>query len=133
MVAATLSGFSSAFLEALLKKPARAGLWMRNVQLGLFALPLAAIAMLWNDGGFLLEHGLLQGFGPIEWGIVLVNGLGGLLIAATMKYADAIVKCFANALAIILGAAISVPLFGLHFSAIEPPTVSPTLHCRLAT
>ena len=46
--AALLSGFSAAYLEALLKKPAAGGLWLRNVQLGLFALPLAALAMLWQ-------------------------------------------------------------------------------------
>jgi hypothetical protein len=43
------------------------------------------------------------------------------VVAAVMKYADSIVKCFASALAIIFGALISVPLFG--FSA------SPTFVC----
>ena len=32
--AALLSGFSAAYLEALLKKPATAGLWLRNLQVG---------------------------------------------------------------------------------------------------
>jgi len=114
LVAATLSGFSAAFLEALLKKPSVAGLWMRNVQLGLFALPIAAATMAWQDGAFVAEYGLLQGFGAVEWAIVLVNGMGGLLIAATMKYADAVVKCFANALAIILGGVVAVPMFELR-------------------
>ena len=54
---------------------------------------------------------MLQGFGPLEATIVLLNGAGGLLVAATMKYADAIVKCFASALAIIVSTLLSVPLF----------------------
>ena len=59
---------------------------------------------------------MMQGFGPLEGMIVLLNGAGGLLIAATMKYADAIVKCLANALAIIVSTLLSVPLFGFHMS-----------------
>lgn len=63
-----------------------------------------------------MKHGLLHGFGWLEWSIVLVNGVGGLLIAAVMKYLGAIVKCFSNGLAIITYAFISVPLFDLHLS-----------------
>ena len=39
---------------------------------------------------------------------------GGLLVAATMKYADNIVKCFAAALAILSGTLLSIPLFGFQ-------------------
>jgi len=116
LTAAVLSGFSAAYLEALLKKPAVAGLWVRNIQLSLFALPLAGLTMVWQDGRFLVEYGMLQGFGTLEWSIVVVNGAGGLLIAAVMKYADAVVKCFANALAIVLGTVLSVPLFGFQMT-----------------
>ena len=35
---------------------------MRNVQLGAFALPLAAIAVAQQDGTFVARHGLLAGF-----------------------------------------------------------------------
>ncbi len=34
--------------------------------------------------------------------ILIVVSLGGLLVAATLKYADAILKCFATAFSIIL-------------------------------
>ena len=42
------------------------------------------------------------------WGVVLLNSAGGLLVAATMKYADNVVKCFATAIAILLGTLLSV-------------------------
>ena len=48
---------------------------------------------------------------------MVLNGLGGLLVAATMKYADNIVKCFAAALAILSGTLLSVPIFGFELSA----------------
>lgn len=145
LVAAVLSGGSAIYLEAMLKKPVAggkpaplqplpyqrvrapatdpshipspiAGLWLRNIQLGLFALPLAAITMRMSDGPFIDKHGLLHGFGAVEWAVVFVNGAGGLLIAAVMKYADSIAKCFANALAIISGTILSVPIFGFTLS-----------------
>ena len=43
------------------------------------------------------------------WGVVLLNSAGGLLVAATMKYADNIVKCFATAIAIVAGAPLLSP------------------------
>lgn len=110
--ATVLSGASAVYLEMMLKKPAVAGLWLRNIQLGLFACPLAAATVLWNDGAFVAQHGLLHGFGRLEWAVVLVNGVGGLLIAAVMKHAGSIEKCFASATAIVSGTALSVPIFG---------------------
>ena len=72
----------------LKKKPSSAAaaavsLWLRNVQLGIFATPLAAAAMLLNDGEFVAMYGLLQGFDSLVWLIVLLNGLGRLLFAAS--------------------------------------------------
>ena len=66
-----------------------------------FAAPLAALAMLLNEGQFVAKHGVLHGFDGVVWLVVVLNSLGGLLVAATMKYADNIVKCFAAALAIL--------------------------------
>ena len=34
--------------------------------------------------------------------IAVLNGAGGLLVAATLKYADAVLKCFATAVSIII-------------------------------
>lgn len=75
------------------------------------------MAMAAHNGDFVRNYSILQGFDGVVWGIVLLNGLGGLLVAATMKYADNIVKCFAAALAILSGTLLSVPLFGFELSA----------------
>jgi len=109
----------------LKKKPAVAtngerdvSLWLRNIQLGIFAMPLAAIAMMMQDGAFVWQYGMLQGFDSIVWIIVVLNGLGGLLVAATMKYADNIAKCFATAIAIVSGTILSVPIFNFELAPI---------------
>ena len=122
LAAALLSSSSSVYFEMMLKKApsstaiSAASLWLRNIQLGIFATPLAGIAMLLKDGAFLTSYDMLQGFDSVVWCIVLLNGIGGLLVAATMKYADNIAKCFAAALAIVSGTVLSVPLFGFPIS-----------------
>ena len=46
-------------------------MWLRNIQLGLFALPLALATALWSDGPQLRAYGLLQGFdSTVVWGVV---------------------------------------------------------------
>eukprot|EP00966_Prymnesium_polylepis_P019157 441384-Prymnesium_polylepis.1 len=97
---------------------AAASLWVRNVQLGLFAAPLALLTVAINDWDAVSRDGLLAGFDGVVWLIVVLNGLGGLLVAATMKYADNIVKCFAAALAILSGTVLSVPIFGFELSSL---------------
>ncbi|KAL3897537.1 MAG: hypothetical protein SGPRY_013030, partial [Prymnesium sp.] len=109
LTAAVLSSSSSVYFERMLKRPsssplaAAASLWVRNIQLGIFAMPLALLTVLTNDFQSVSEHGWLAGFDLVVWFIVMLNGLGGLLVAATMKYSDNIVKCFAAALAILSG------------------------------
>jgi UDP-sugar transporter A1/2/3 len=122
--AALLSASSSVYFEMMLKKApsspavAAASLWLRNIQLGIFATPLAGIAMLLKDGAVVGEYGALHGFDSIVWAIVVLNGVGGLLVAATMKYADNIAKCFAVALAIVSGTLLAVPLFDFTLSSV---------------
>jgi len=119
VIVGLLSAGASVYFEKMLKTeiegPAKAaGLWLRNIQLGLFALPLSAGAMLLNDWGQVREYGVLQGFdNVVVWLVVLLISVGGLLVAATMKYADNIVKCFATAIAIVLDIVLSIPIF--HF------------------
>ena len=133
LAAAVLSASSSVYFEKMLKKQAAspqaaaAGLWLRNIQLGIFAAPLAALTMLLNDGEFVTSYGFLHGFDAVVWLIVVLNGLGGLLVAATMKYADNIVKCFAAALAILSGTLLSVPIFGFELSPIFAVGVACTI------
>mmetsp|Transcript_8697 Transcript_8697/g.22701 ORF Transcript_8697/g.22701 Transcript_8697/m.22701 type:complete len:419 (-) Transcript_8697:155-1411(-) len=133
LVAAVLSSSSSVYFEMMLKHEpvhscskecisatgAGSGdlvLWIRNLQLGIFALPLAATAAFVQDGRHIFRDGALAGFDGIVWAVVFVNGMGGLLVSATMKYADNIVKCFATALAIISGTFLSLPVFGVQLS-----------------
>ena len=44
---------------------------------------------------------MFQGYNNIVWAVICLNAIGGLIVAAVIKYADNILKGFANAIAII--------------------------------
>ena len=97
-----LSGFANVYFEKVVKKDATSvSIWMRNVQLGLFSLPQAASLMA-ADAAVIAQHGALVGFTPLAWAVVLLKALGGLLVAAVVKYADNVLKTYATAIAIVL-------------------------------
>jgi hypothetical protein len=52
--------------------------------------------------------------------VVGLNVLGGLLVAVTIKYADNIIRGFAQAVSIIVGAVRS-PAHSLPATAVHPP------------
>ena len=91
---------------------AAGSLWERNVELSAWTVPLnALLAFVQSTEGTLLSSPL-KGFEASTWGIVVVNGVGGLLVAAVIKYADNIWKGFATAGAIVLTGIIA-PLLDL--------------------
>ena len=78
VAAATLSGFAGVYLERMFTSGATS-LWMRNVQLGIFAIPLQIAAIYHNDAEAVQQFGLLQGFKGSTWLVVLVQVAGALL------------------------------------------------------
>jgi len=83
---------------------------MRNIQLALFGAILAFIGALIQDGKAISEAGFLQGYSPLVWGVISLQAVGGLVVAAVLKYADNILKCFGNAVSIILSCLLSASL-----------------------
>jgi len=83
------------------KQKTEVTIWVRNVQLGLFSLPQAA-SLVAADSAIIAQHGALVGFTPLAWSVVVLKALGGLLVAAVVKYADNVLKTYATAIAIVL-------------------------------
>ena len=78
------------------------------MQLGLFGIPQSASLLLAPaTRAVLAQHGLLVGFDAQVWGVVTLKALGGLLVAAVVKYADNIMKTFATAIAILITCLVS--------------------------
>lgn len=79
-----LSGFAGVFLERMLKGT-QTSLWVRNIQLCLFSVPLQLLAIAQQDSAAVSARGLLGGFNQAAWLVVLINTGGGLLVAVVIK------------------------------------------------
>ncbi|XP_048844938.1 solute carrier family 35 member A3b isoform X1 [Brienomyrus brachyistius] len=106
LVACFSSGFAGVYFEKILKE-SKQSVWVRNIQLGLFGLVFGLMGMFVYDGERVKESGMFQGYNKITWTVVALQALGGLVIAAVIKYADNILKGFATSLSIILSTVIS--------------------------
>jgi len=96
-VAAITSGFSSVFLELCFKK-GNVSLWERNIQLGIFSVPIA-----WVSGLFDPERStcsIFGGFDGIVICVVFLQAAGGIVVAHVIKHADSIIKNFSVAVSI---------------------------------
>ncbi|XP_017585270.1 PREDICTED: UDP-N-acetylglucosamine transporter [Corvus brachyrhynchos] len=104
---ATLSsGFAGVYFEKILKET-KQSVWIRNIQLGFFGSIFGLMGVYIYDGEQLSKNGFFQGYNKLTWVVVVLQALGGLVIAAVIKYADNILKGFATSLSIILSTLIS--------------------------
>jgi UDP-sugar transporter A1/2/3 len=115
LVACVCSSFAGVFFEMMLKRSS-SSLWLRNIQLGVFATAIAALTVLFQQDDLMSTHGFFHGFGALTWIVVASNAFGGLLVAVTIKYADNILRGFAQALALIVGSLGSLVLFEFSFT-----------------
>ena len=128
MIATGYMCFSSAtagvYFELLLKD-CKLSLWNRNIQLSGYAL-FFGVFTICSDTTYdlVMLHGWFQGYTPFTFAIVILNGLGGLIVASVIKYADNTAKNFIYAFSVILQIILSVWLFGF--------TLTPEFLCGAA-
>ena len=116
VLAAVCTAFASVYFEKMLKGASKPSLWLRNIQLATYSSVIAAVGILLADDPVIAADGWLAGFSALTWTCVLMQSLGGLLVAVTIKYADNILRGFAQGLALIIGAVGSYLLFDFHLS-----------------
>uniref|UniRef100_A0A2K6TQ01 Major facilitator superfamily domain containing 14A n=3 Tax=Saimiri boliviensis TaxID=27679 RepID=A0A2K6TQ01_SAIBB len=100
------SGFAGVYFEKILKET-KQSVWIRNIQLGFFGGIFGLMGVYIYDGELVSKNGFFQGYNQLTWIVVVLQALGGLVIAAVIKYADNILKGFATSLSIILSTLIS--------------------------
>jgi len=122
--ASMTSGFSSVYFEAVLKAPQKpilsAGespapdwsLWVRNIQLGAFALPIALLGAFFKDGHQIRDVGFFHGYTQLTGIVICLEALGGIMVALVTKYADSILKNFALAIAILASSVVCFLFMG---------------------
>eukprot|EP01063_Lacrimia_lanifica_P032635 TRINITY_DN560_c0_g2_i3.p1 TRINITY_DN560_c0_g2~~TRINITY_DN560_c0_g2_i3.p1 ORF type:complete len:161 (+),score=34.64 TRINITY_DN560_c0_g2_i3:243-725(+) len=113
-IASALAGVS---FEKLLKGVS-VSLWTRNMQLAFYSIFTGLIVLYttteqWNQ---VQERGFFYGYTYMTWLCISVNGFGGLLVGATIKYADAVSKDISIGASIVLSTLMSTVLFGYSLS-----------------
>ena len=107
LVACCSSGFAGVFYERLVKQSCQPSMVIRNLQLGLFSLIFSFSTMLaynWTD---ILQLGIFHGYTSSVVAVICLQAFGGLVVAATIKYADNILKGFATSVSIIVSGLVS--------------------------
>ncbi len=97
-----MSGFASIYFEKVVKTDegqSRLTIWERNFQLALGSFPIYLAFILTDGGG---EAGYFGGWTKITFALAMLGAGGGLLVALSIKYGDAILKTLATTGAIIL-------------------------------
>jgi len=96
-----LSGFASIYFEKVVKSTTEVvTIWERNFQLGFYSLIIYSSIMVYEGsaGG----HVAWSNWSVLTLLVAFAGAGGGLLVAATLKYADSILKTLAAAGAIVL-------------------------------
>ena len=109
-IACVLSGFSGVFFEALLKSTSKTVV-IRNIQLSFYGIITGIIQAFVQDQKIIYTHGFFFGYDAWVWTVILIQALGGLIVAAVVRYADNILKTFATSVAIVLTLITSVLIF----------------------
>merc|ERR1712141_500099 len=115
LTACVLSGLAGIYFEKILKG-STVSVWMRNIQLSLLAIPLGIFVSFFKHSEGIREKGFFFGYDIFVFYLIMLNAMGGLLVAVVVKYADNILKGFATSLAIIITCIVSVFLFGFSIS-----------------
>lgn len=108
-VACWTSGLAGVYLEKILKQ-SDTSIWLRNIQLAFFGIIAGFLGAYAQDGGRIQQDGFMQGYNVLVWAVIFLQAVGGLVVAAVLKYADNLLKCFGNAVSIIISCLLSAAL-----------------------
>lgn len=112
-----LSGFAGVFFELVLKSTKKT-IVTRNIQLAVYGIFASLVTVFLQDKQMVYNKGFFVGYDSLVWLVIFIQSLGGLLVAAVVRYADNILKNFATSVAIVLTLILSVAMFGTKLTAL---------------
>jgi len=122
---AVSSGFASVYTEKVIKAQRNRNVARENyslayvqVQLALVSLIILGIYAILMDRKEIIEYGFLHNFTTGAFLSVLNSAIGGLTVAAVLKYADSVLKSYATAISVVMTGILSMLLFGTKIDAI---------------
>lgn len=111
------SGFAAAYFERVMKahksiqlQQTIDPLWTRNLQLSAISVGVACLDLMRNFSQ-VRTNGIFYGFHPAVFVVIFLQAVGGLTIAAVVRYSDNIVKNFGTSFSLILSCIISNIIF----------------------
>eukprot|EP00419_Tripos_fusus_P000328 CAMPEP_0172671104 /NCGR_PEP_ID=MMETSP1074-20121228/10707_1 /TAXON_ID=2916 /ORGANISM="Ceratium fusus, Strain PA161109" /LENGTH=267 /DNA_ID=CAMNT_0013488099 /DNA_START=553 /DNA_END=1356 /DNA_ORIENTATION=+ len=126
LLACLCSSFAGIFTEMIFKRVGVAGqsqektsLWLQNMQMATYTMVVVVMSFIYETRHEIAKAdsitGLVfRGFTLKVWGLVVINAIGGILVALVIKYADNILRGFASALATINSTLLAVVCFGFQ-------------------
>ena len=73
LIACFSSGFAGVFFEMLVKTGAQPSVVIRNLQLGIFSLLFATLAVIFNDWEAIVNEGFFQGYHSLVFVIIILQ------------------------------------------------------------
>jgi len=111
-----LSGFASIYFEKVVKTDSEHfNIWERNFQLAFWSYPIYFVFILTGQGS---ELGFLGGWSKVTLILSFLGASGGLLVALSIKYSDAILKTLATTGSIILSSLLDYIFLGGPLSSV---------------
>ncbi|MFH4984169.1 hypothetical protein AB6A40_010878 [Gnathostoma spinigerum] len=93
------SGFAGVYMEKVLKK-STVSIYMQNIRLALLGIVISGFSIFVKDSAQFLNGTLLRGHDKTVLLMTFINAIGGILISITIKYANNILKSYAQSIAI---------------------------------
>ncbi|TFJ85690.1 hypothetical protein NSK_003198 [Nannochloropsis salina CCMP1776] len=93
---------------------AASSMWVRNIQMGISSVLVAFMTVYSKDGARVAEKGFFHGYNAAVVGVVLLQALGGLVVALVVVHADNIMKGFGSSLSIILSCSLEWLFFDFY-------------------
>jgi len=110
LCAACTSGFSGVYFEKILKGSSTS-LWIRNIQMGIPSMIIALLTVYVQDRETVASKGFFVGYSRTVWTVIVVQAVGGLIVAVVVKYADNVLKTFASSFGIVISCIVSAIFF----------------------
>lgn len=111
------SGLAAAYFERVMKShkanttmQTLDPLWVRNLQLSAVSIAVCAFDLVRNASD-LWADGFFHGFHAMVWCVIFLQAVGGLTIAAVVRYSDNVVKNFGTSFSLIFSCMISNYMF----------------------
>lgn len=114
ILAAIMSGFAGVYFESILKNSGTS-VWVRNIQMGITSIVLGLVGI-YGSGELpgVQENGFFYGYNNVVIAVILLQAIGGLVVAVVVKYADNILKGFAASFSIVTSCILSYFMFDFH-------------------